>query len=98
MKKTRRSGRPPSAREDLLKRKIEALEKEYQHGFCAFDILICPFAELSASNRTPSPPGSMQAGEYRLVESMGRCLGLFSHLVLGSYIQDRQRQAFQLFS
>lgn len=37
VKKTRRSGRPPSAREDLLKMKIEALEKEYQHGLCALN-------------------------------------------------------------
>lgn len=34
VKKARRPGRPPSAREDLLKMKVEALEKEYQHGFC----------------------------------------------------------------
>ncbi|OAA49656.1 hypothetical protein NOR_01579 [Metarhizium rileyi] len=33
LKKARRSGRPPSAREDVLKIKIAALEKEYQNGF-----------------------------------------------------------------
>lgn len=33
MKKARRPGRPASAREDLLKRKIEALEDEYEKGF-----------------------------------------------------------------
>jgi hypothetical protein len=33
LKKSRRSGRPPGAREDLLKMKISALETEYQQGF-----------------------------------------------------------------
>lgn len=36
VKKTRRPGRPASAREDLLKIKIVALEKEYRDGFCEF--------------------------------------------------------------
>lgn len=36
-KKSRRPGRPASAREDLLKMKVEALEKEYEHGFCALN-------------------------------------------------------------
>ncbi|KAL7619593.1 translation machinery-associated protein 16 [Parahypoxylon ruwenzoriense] len=34
VKKTRRPGRPASAREDLLKVKIDKLQKEYQNGFC----------------------------------------------------------------
>lgn len=34
MKKTRRAGRPASTKEDLLKIKIAALEKEYEAGFC----------------------------------------------------------------
>lgn len=42
VKKTRRPGRPPSAREDLLKMKVEALEKEYQHGFCALTPVSVP--------------------------------------------------------
>lgn len=33
VKKTRRKGRPASAREDLLKVKIEELQKEWQNGF-----------------------------------------------------------------
>lgn len=33
-KKARRPGRPASAREDLLKMKVEALQKEHQNGFC----------------------------------------------------------------
>jgi translation machinery-associated protein 16 len=33
-KKARRPGRPPSTREDLLKMKIFALDKEYRDGFC----------------------------------------------------------------
>lgn len=32
--KARRPGRGPSAREDMLKMKIQALEKEQQKGFC----------------------------------------------------------------
>lgn len=39
VKKTRRPGRAAGAREDLLKMKIEALEKEYQHGFCTLDTI-----------------------------------------------------------
>lgn len=34
IKKTRRAGRPASTREDLLKMKISALEKEHRDGFC----------------------------------------------------------------
>ena len=33
MKKARRPGRPPATREDLLKRKIEALTSEHETGF-----------------------------------------------------------------
>lgn len=33
-KKARRPGRPPSSKEDLLKMKIDALQKEYRDGFC----------------------------------------------------------------
>ena len=36
MKKARRKGRPASAKEDLLKVKIDALEKEWQNGFCKY--------------------------------------------------------------
>ena len=36
MKKARRKGRPASAKEDLLKVKIENLEKEWQNGFCKY--------------------------------------------------------------
>lgn len=34
VKKTRRPGRPASAKEDLLKLKVAALTKEYENGFC----------------------------------------------------------------
>lgn len=33
-RKTRRPGRPASAREDLLKVTIKGLETEYEKGFC----------------------------------------------------------------
>lgn len=35
IKKERRPGRPASTREDLLKIKIAADEKEYENGFCS---------------------------------------------------------------
>jgi translation machinery-associated protein 16 len=38
LKKARRPGRPASTKEDLLKAKINVLEKEYQSGFCEY----CP--------------------------------------------------------
>ncbi|KAI9745960.1 MAG: hypothetical protein M1818_000641 [Claussenomyces sp. TS43310] len=34
LKKQRRPGRPPTTREDLLKMKIAADKKEFEHGFC----------------------------------------------------------------
>ena len=34
MKKARRSGRPPTTKEDLLRMKMEALHKEERDGFC----------------------------------------------------------------
>ena len=40
VKKTRRAGRPPSTKEDLLKIKIAALEKEYEAGFCEFILVM----------------------------------------------------------
>lgn len=39
VKKTRRAGRPASTKEDLLKIKITALEKEYDTGFCEFVLI-----------------------------------------------------------
>ncbi|POR33368.1 Translation machinery-associated protein 16 [Tolypocladium paradoxum] len=39
LKKARRPGRPGSAREDLLKMKISALETEYQRGFILPDVM-----------------------------------------------------------
>lgn len=33
VKKARRSGRPPSTKEDMLKLKMKALETEYEKGF-----------------------------------------------------------------
>lgn len=36
MKKERRAGRPASTREDLLKMKIAADEREYENGFCQY--------------------------------------------------------------
>lgn len=55
VKKTRRAGRPASAREDLLKMKVDALEKEYQNGFC-----LSHFApiRLIPADFFPSCPGS----------------------------------------
>ncbi|KAF3763778.1 hypothetical protein M406DRAFT_262813 [Cryphonectria parasitica EP155] len=38
VRKTRRPGRPASAREDLLKMKVDALEKEHQNGFFVPDL------------------------------------------------------------
>lgn len=38
VKKTRRPGRPANVKEDLLKMKVEALQKEYQNGFCTLHI------------------------------------------------------------
>ncbi|KAK4653624.1 translation machinery-associated protein 16 [Podospora pseudocomata] len=38
IKKTRRAGRPPSTREDLLKMAIEALETEHKNGFYLPDL------------------------------------------------------------
>lgn len=38
VKKTRRPGRPASVREDLLKMKVDALQKEHQNGFCRLHI------------------------------------------------------------
>ncbi|RDA87411.1 hypothetical protein CP532_6992 [Ophiocordyceps camponoti-leonardi (nom. inval.)] len=39
LKKARRPGRPPSAKEDLMKMKMSALETEYQNGFALPDVL-----------------------------------------------------------
>lgn len=35
-KSTRRPGRPASMKEDLLKMKVTALEKEHRDGFCEY--------------------------------------------------------------
>lgn len=40
MKKARRQGRPPSAKEDLLRMKMEALHKEERDGFCESSSLL----------------------------------------------------------
>ena len=36
LKKERRAGRPASTREDVLRMKIAADEKEYENGFCEY--------------------------------------------------------------
>ncbi|KAK2609143.1 translation machinery-associated protein 16 [Conoideocrella luteorostrata] len=46
IKKARRPGRPASAREDLLKIKIAALEEEYQNGFVLPDFTSAESAKL----------------------------------------------------
>ncbi|PTB61987.1 hypothetical protein BBK36DRAFT_1173049 [Trichoderma citrinoviride] len=46
VKKTRRAGRPPSTKEDLLKIKIAALEKEYEAGFLIPDITTAQSVKL----------------------------------------------------
>ncbi|RDA89780.1 hypothetical protein CP533_4687 [Ophiocordyceps camponoti-saundersi (nom. inval.)] len=48
LKKTRRPGRPPSAKEDLLKMKMSALETEFQNGFALPDIMQGNNAKLLA--------------------------------------------------
>ncbi|KHN93810.1 uncharacterized protein MAM_08337 [Metarhizium album ARSEF 1941] len=45
LKKARRPGRPASAREDLLKLKIAALEKEYRNGFVIPDVMTANHAK-----------------------------------------------------
>ena len=39
IKKERRPGRPASTREDILRIKIVADEKEYDNGFCGYLLL-----------------------------------------------------------
>ncbi|GAB0132545.1 hypothetical protein EsDP_00000978 [Epichloe bromicola] len=46
VKKARRSGRPPSTKEDMLKLKIKALETEYEEGFVLPDITSAENAKL----------------------------------------------------
>ncbi|KJK84281.1 hypothetical protein H634G_00645 [Metarhizium anisopliae BRIP 53293] len=45
LKKARRPGRPATAREDLLKLKIAALEKEYQTGFVIPNVMSAEHAK-----------------------------------------------------
>lgn len=49
MKKARRPGRPASAREDLLKMKIDAWKTEYDQGFCIPDVMDAENLELVKS-------------------------------------------------
>ncbi|KAG6011469.1 hypothetical protein E4U43_008286 [Claviceps pusilla] len=46
VKKARRSGRPPSTKEDMLKLKIKALESEYEKGFVLPDMTSAENAKL----------------------------------------------------
>ncbi|KAG6033989.1 hypothetical protein E4U40_004554 [Claviceps sp. LM458 group G5] len=46
VKKARRSGRPPSTKEDMLKLKIKALEAEYEKGFVLPDVTSAESAKL----------------------------------------------------
>ncbi|KAH6900213.1 hypothetical protein B0T10DRAFT_19042 [Thelonectria olida] len=50
VKKTRRAGRPASAKEDLLKVKISNLETEYKQGFCTCHLDHIGIAFRSLSN------------------------------------------------
>lgn len=42
MKKARRPGRPPATKEDLLKRRIEALTSEHDTGFRSLTPALIP--------------------------------------------------------
>lgn len=46
LKKSRRPGRPPSAREDILKIKIAALQVEYTQGFSLPDVMSASSVEI----------------------------------------------------
>ncbi|KAG6000151.1 hypothetical protein E4U21_005766 [Claviceps maximensis] len=46
VKKARRSGRPPSTKEDMLKLKMKALESEYEKGFVLPDMTSAENAKL----------------------------------------------------
>jgi translation machinery-associated protein 16 len=54
-KKTRRAGRPSSTKEDLLKMKITALEKEYRDGFCKWCTQRLPGPHQLTASRYAGP-------------------------------------------
>lgn len=62
IKKARRPGRGSSPREDVLKMKIQALQKEQQNGFCEFRPW-CPPRPTIQANCVTRSPRSLDAGQ-----------------------------------
>ena len=79
LKKERRPGRPASTREDILRIKIAADEKEYRDGFCGFPMAHSTCSQLMAI-RSARPYGCRQCG---LFGSMGRCVVISVYLEMG---------------
>jgi len=85
LKKERRAGRPASTREDVLKMKIAADEKEYENGFCEYlTSLNTPLANLF---RYAGPYGYQQCDFFG---QMGGSLGILVDTELGFGIERRR--------
>jgi len=69
LKKARRPGRPPTTKEDLLRMKMEKLQKEYQDGFCT----PCPSDSqfTLADSRCPDMPDLSHAETVSLLDKWG---------------------------
>ena len=85
MKKARRKGRPASAKEDLLKMKIDGLEKEWQNGFCKYE---AQYLSSSPAYLTYSCSASRprHGGECRTIRSVGGILVLPDNPKMGQGI------------
>jgi hypothetical protein len=79
LKKERRPGRPASTREDLLRIKIAADEKEYENGFCQ-SITSLFWTRRLIFSRSARPHRRNQCS---ILGQMGWCMVIFVDVKMG---------------
>lgn len=85
VKKTRRKGRPASVKEDLLKVKIENLQKEWQNGFRQYSL--SPTSPLSSSAHLISSAVVPVLDTEENAELLNRWEGSWSYLTTLKWVR-----------
>ena len=95
VKKSRRPGRPPTAKEDLLKRKIEPLSSEHESGFRTSTLLSMEEDRI-LTRHSASYSRPLRRGQRRPPRPLGGLLGLPLHPHLGQGLKGRPHKTLRI--